>query len=221
MMKTYTEVADECGPLARPKDWYWCLVRQGEDIVAMFERSETARWSPNGDLTVMIPDCERRYFRRSVWARRLLNYTGCTVVDRKKTITDGISFTFEFQNKQYQTRSGLMIDARRYVTVLDPCGERKIDRHLAKQTRQRAYQIILAAMGVAQLHRANTHCWQTRSLFWDPAFLASCIQNEEVGKLSEAIDAGFWAQELHPDRAPQILARCQSELYELAGVFKL
>lgn len=220
-MKTYIEVAEECGSFARPKDWYWCLCRQGDDIVAMFEESETARWKPNGDLVVTIPDCERKHFKRSVWSRRMFNYTGCRVVDRKKNTTDGISFTFEFQKKQYRTRRALVIHPSRHVTVLDPCGQRRINRQSAKRINLNAYRIIFAAMGAAQLHRAITHPWQTRALFWDPAFLASCIQNEEVGKLSEVIDAGLWRQELLPDEIPQIMKRCRSELYELAGAFEL
>ncbi len=221
-MKTYTEVADECGPLAHPKDWYWCLVRQGEDIIAQYERSETARWNPNGDLIVTVPDCERRYFKRAVWSRRLFEYTGCSAVGRRRNAVDGTSFTFEFRGNLYRTKRALSISADEQVTILDPCDDRTINRRQAKQVRLQAHRILHAAIAAASLGPPLKYDWRMSQKYWNFESLASLIFNQEVGELSEVLTAGNgYGQTPSLEVIPSIIHRCRPELYELAGAFKL
>lgn len=215
-MHTYEQMSKSCGPIASPRHYDWCLVRRGRDILAVFDSYETVRWKPTGEIIVTIPAELRRYFRRTVWGRRLTYYTGVAIINRKKNLSQGIQFLFQFNKQLYWATSQIVIDSStKKVIAYDAAPNRTIDRGKANRVSADALKTLKAAV-VAGLLMPHKPDWQTAYKINDPTVLAKMVRKKDIAQIAESIAARYLN---YPPATPQdLLKRIRYDLFTTAGV---
>lgn len=215
-MHTYERISKLCGPVANPMHYDWCLVRRGHDILAVFDSCETVRWEPTGEIIVTVPAELRRYFRRTVWGRRLTYYTGVAIINRKKNLSQGIQFLFQFNGQLYWAASQIVIDSRmKKVIAYDAVPNRTIDRGKANQVSADALKTLKAAVVAGSLmpHKPDR---QTARKIDDPIVLTEMVRKKDIAQIAGSIAARHSG---YPPVTPQgLLKRIRYDLFTTAGV---
>ena len=217
-MKSYDEISKMCGPVGRAGHYDWCLVRQGEDVLAVYDKFETVRWEPAGKIIVTVPREKRNYFQRTVWGRRMTWFCGVEITDRRKSITKGLQFQFVFEGRKYWATSRIVIDSNTKTVVdYDAPEQRKIDFSKARKTNADALVILRAALATSRL-MDNKLDWTEHHKLKQPDVLGSMISNQEVGAIASCFatcHSSWWDPDLS-----RLAKSCREEIYTNAGVFQ-
>jgi hypothetical protein len=212
----YSNASSRCGPIGCPLSYCTCLVRASNgDILLLYDKHETLRWKPNGEIIVTVPSPFKQYAQCAVWDKRVGSYVGLQFDRKKRSITGGTVFTLsKIKGARFDTTSRLLINAAGSITVLDPPVKKKIDQTKRKELITKITEIFKVAYVASKLidkeHWVSS--WGLHST------LASAFKINDISSIANAMKYAEkrwrWTEEHFIQRIPAV-AHC---LYEAEGV---
>jgi hypothetical protein len=212
----YNNASSRCGPIGCPLSYCTCLVRaQNDDILLLYDKHETLRWKPNGEIIVTVPPPFKQYAQCAVWDRRVGSYVGLQFDRKKRSITGGTVFTLsKIKGARFDTTSRLLIDAAGSIIVLDPPVRKKIDSARRKALIAKITEIFKVAYVASKLTDKEhwVSSWGLHST------LAHAFEINDISSIANTMKYAerrwCWTEERFVQRIPAVARH----LYESEGV---